>query len=87
MAIEELTLAISRRPYPERDRVVDAWISQGGEIVEIDRFWQPPDLNSRTTKIYGNSHFSKVLASKIGLQLATPSNELLTHLDFYSCVV
>ncbi|MCP4600799.1 MAG: ATP-grasp domain-containing protein [Proteobacteria bacterium] len=81
MSIQDTTLLISQRPYPERAPIVEEWASEGGDVISLDRFWNPSTRNVRSAAaVYGNGHFCQTVAEIMGLRLVTPSNKLLISL-------
>lgn len=79
-ALSGLILLIPEKPDGERDSVAEGWDRSGGSVLRLGRFWEPPDLDRRAIRIYGNETFGLVLAQKLDLQLHSPSDELLTEL-------
>jgi hypothetical protein len=71
------TLLIPRPPDGERDAVAAAWEHQGGLVLRIDRFWDPPAIDTTRLSVYGNETFCLVLQQKLGLDLVTPPDDLL----------
>ncbi len=74
-------LVIPERSDPERDLVAAAWHSGGGEVLSLDRFWDPPALDRSQIRLYGNDTFCLVLAQKFQLHLVSPPDDLLAHVD------
>ncbi len=78
MGLESLILVIPAKPDPERDAVAGAWLSAGGTVERLDRFWQPPErLDRERVKLYGNETFCLVLAEKLRLLLVSPDDRIL----------
>lgn len=71
------TLVISDKPDSERDALAAEWGKQIGPVLRLGRFWEPPVLNPRTTKVYGADSYCLVLAQKLGLQLISPDDDLI----------
>ena len=61
-----LTLVIPDKPDVERDAVAASWHAQGGTVLRLGRFWEPPALDVATIRVYGNETFALVLAQKLG---------------------
>jgi hypothetical protein len=76
-----LTLLVPERTDVERDAVASSWIMHGGEVLRLGRFWDPPALDARQVRVYGNDTFCLVLAQKLDLTLISPPDDLLLHLD------
>src|SRR5690606_39206487 len=76
-----LTLLVPERGDIERDVVADAWTRGGGRVLRLGRFWDPPALGPVQVRVYGNDTFCLVLAQKLGLELVSPPDDLLTRLD------
>lgn len=75
MATEGLTLLIPAKADPERDAVAAAWERAGGVVVRLDRFWDPPPLNTQQVRVYGNDSFCLVLQQKLDLDLVSPADD------------
>lgn len=50
-------------------------------MLRIGRFWDPPELDQSTVRVYGPDTFCLVLAQKLGLQLLSPDDRVLAALD------
>jgi ATP-grasp domain, R2K clade family 2 len=75
------TLLIPNKFDAERERVADAWIAQGGQILRIDKFWEKPNLtDGESVAIYGNDTFCLVLAQVLGVHLLMPDDALIADL-------
>ena len=74
------TLCIPAKSDSERDAVAAAWKVRGGEVVALDRFWDPPPLEREKVRLYGNDTFCLVVAQKLGLTLISPPDDLLLQL-------
>ena len=72
-----LTLCIPAKSDSERDAVAAAWQARGGEVLALDRFWDPPPLERANVRLYGNDTFCLVVAQKLGLTLVSPPDDLL----------
>jgi hypothetical protein len=72
-----LNLLIPEKADPERDAVAAAWENAGGDVFRVARFWEPPELPLASIRVYGNETFCLVLQEKLGLELATPDDELI----------
>lgn len=75
-----LILLIPARADVERDAVASVWESQGGSVLRLDRFWEPPVLHSQSVRLYGNDTFCQILAQKLHLELVSPIDDLLLTL-------
>ncbi|NUP09163.1 MAG: ATP-grasp domain-containing protein [Polyangiaceae bacterium] len=76
------TLIIPEKSDPERDAVAAAWESCGGTVLRLGRFWDPPAVDRRSIRVYGNGSFCLVLEQKLDLALISPADDLLTKLGF-----
>jgi hypothetical protein len=65
----------------ERDAVADAWVRGGGTVLRVGRFWDPPAVDPKRTRVYGNDTFCLVRAQKLGLELVSPPDDLLGRLE------
>lgn len=72
-----MTLVVPEKPDSERDAVAKAWENQGGEVLRLGRFWEPPEMDRRCVRLYGNDTFCLVLAQILDLVLVSPRDELL----------
>lgn len=78
MRLDSLILVVPAKADPERDTVVDAWLSAGGSVERLDRFWEPPEgLDRQRVKLYGNDAFCLVVAEKLQLSLLSPDEQIL----------
>lgn len=77
MGFAGLTLLVPNKQDEERDAVATAWVDGGGAVLRVDRFWDPPDVEPRTVRLYGNDTFCLVLEQKLGLALVSPPDDLL----------
>lgn len=77
-----LLLIIPEKSDPERDRVAEAWVADGGQAERLDRFWEPPQYDRNSVRLYGNDTFCLVLAQKLGLSLLSPADDLLIRLPY-----
>ncbi len=75
--MNKLTLIVPEKTDSERDQVAQIWQADGGEVLRLGRFWEPPILNSATARVYGNDTFCLVLAQKLNLNLVTPADDLI----------
>lgn len=80
MSVAGLNLVIPDKSDPERDRVADAWVAAGGTVTRLGRFWDPPPLDKRSVRLYGNDTFVLVVAQKLGLEMVSPRDDLLAVL-------
>ncbi len=74
-------LVIPEKFDPERDAVASAWESCGGSVLRLGRFWDPPPLDRRSVRVYGNDSFCLVLEQKLELALCSPADDLLSTLS------
>jgi hypothetical protein len=79
---QNLILVIPEKADPEREAVALVWQSGGGEVLKLGRFWEPPNLEVSRVRLYGNDTFCLVLAEKLGLELISPADDLLLHIEF-----
>lgn len=76
-----VTLLIPDKDDIERDAVADAWTKNGGELLRIAKFWNPPPLSSKDIRVYGNNMFCLILAEKLGLELISPEDDFLIKIS------
>lgn len=72
-----LVLMIPNKTDIERDAVAALWEQLGGEVLRLDRFWDPPALDPARVRLYGSDSFCLVLQQKLGLHLCSPPDDLL----------
>jgi ATP-grasp domain-containing protein len=72
-----LTLLLPDKPDVERDSLANVWERHGGMVLRLARFWDPPALDPGSVRVYGSNAFCLVLKEKLGLQLCSPSDELI----------
>lgn len=48
-----------------------------GQVVRLDRFWEPPELDRGRVRLYGPDTFCLVVAQKLDLELISPADDLL----------
>ena len=77
MTAAGLTLLLPDKPDVERDSLADAWERYGGKVLRLARFWDPPTVDRRSTRVYGSDAFCLVLKEKLGIELCSPSDELI----------
>lgn len=75
------TLVTPTKPDIERDAVAAIWEKAGADVLRLDRFWEPPDLDPRTVRLYGPATFCWVVADVIGVRLLGPPDDLLLSLE------
>lgn len=80
MDLTDLTLIISDKADPEREAVAKVWEQQGGNILRLGRFWDPPQLDIAQVRVYGSDTFGLVLAQIMGLRLLEPKQDLLCEI-------
>jgi ATP-grasp domain, R2K clade family 2 len=78
---QNLILVIPEKADTEREAVALAWQSNGGEVLRLGRFWEPPNLEASQVRLYGNDTFCLVSAEKLGLKLVSPPDDLLLHVE------
>ncbi len=78
---DRLLLIIPDKRDIERDAVAEAWQENGGDILRLGRFWEPPVLEVSQVRLYGPDTFCLVLAQQLNLDLVSPTDDLLIHLD------
>jgi len=64
----------------ERDAVAAAWADAGAEVVRVDRFWEPPQLDTDRVRIYGPHTFALVLEEVWPIELVSPPYDLILDL-------
>lgn len=72
-----LSLLVPDKPDVERDAVARAFEDCGGTVHRIARFWDPPQFESSTVRVYGGVVFCLVLQQKLGFALCSPDDDLL----------
>lgn len=72
-----LNLLISDKPDVERDALADAFAAAGGTVHRLGRFWEPPQLDPASVRVYGADTFCLVLQQKLGFDLCSPADDLL----------
>ena len=77
MTAAGLTLLLPEKPDVERDSLAEAWERCGGKVLRLARFWDPPMLDARSVRVYGSDAFCLVLKEKLGVELCSPSDELM----------
>lgn len=50
-----------------------------GQVVRLDRFWEPPELDRGRVRLYGPDTFCLVVAQKLDLELLSPADDLLLN--------
>lgn len=76
-----VSLLIPDKEDSERDAVADTWSHNGGEVLHIAKFWNPPPLDNKEIRVYGNNMFCLILAEKLGLELISPEDDFLVKID------
>ncbi len=72
-----LNLLISDKRDPERDALAETFARRGGTVHRIGRFWDPPEFDPATVRVYGADSFCLVLQQKLGFALCSPVDDLL----------
>lgn len=80
---QNLLLIIPEKFDSERDAVANTWETQGGEVLRIGRFWEPPTIDRSRVRLYGNDTFCLVLAQQLELELVSPSDDFLLRVDHH----
>lgn len=80
-ALQGALLVVSARSHPEMERIIESWVSAGGEILRLDQFWAPPSIDLPKVKLYGSSPFCLELSWRLNLSLVSPPDDLLLHLE------
>ena len=75
-----LTLMIPDKADDERDRVAGVWREHGGDVIRLDRFWEPPAITPAAVRLYGNDTFCLVVAEVLRLELVSPPDDLLLRI-------
>lgn len=75
-----LNLLISEKPDVERDALAEAFSVAGGTVHRLGRFWEPPQLDPASVRVYGADTFCLVLQQKLGFQLCSPADNLLLQI-------
>ncbi len=66
MSTRGLVLVIPEKADPERDAVATAWEGTGGRVLRLGRFWDPPELDLQTVRVYGNDTFASSFSRSWG---------------------
>ena len=74
------TLLIPAKSDEERNLVAELWAASVGPVVRIDRFWEPPEVDRKNARLYGNDTFCLVLAQLLDLVLVSPADDWLFSL-------
>ncbi len=74
-------LFIPDKPDSERFAVAQAWQNHGGKVLELGRFWEPPETDREKVRLYGNDTFCLILAQKLNLKLISPPDDILTSVS------
>ena len=84
MNISGLVLMVPDKTDIECDAVASVWEQNGGEVLRLGRFWDPPSIDPTRVRVYGNDSFCLVLQQKLGLHLCSPPDDLLltVHPDY-----
>src|SRR5687767_8174705 len=79
--LRDLLLLIPDKDDEERAAIADVWAAAHGEVLRLGRFWEPPQVEPRRVRVYGNDTFCLVLAQKLSLELVSPPDDLLLRLE------
>ena len=77
METSGLNFLIPDKPDIERDALAEAFSRYGGSVHRIGRFWEPPNFDPATVRVYGPDTFCLVLQQKLGFALCSPEDDLL----------
>lgn len=81
MLLSGMRLLIPDKTDPERDAVANVWQLMGGTVVPVGKFWEfPIEFEKKAAVLYGNHIFCLVLAQRLGLNLLSPADDILTTL-------
>jgi hypothetical protein len=72
-----LTLLLPDKRDVERDALAHVWERLEGSVMRLGRFWDPPALDPSSVRVYGNEAFCLVLKQTLGLELCSPSDDLI----------
>ncbi len=78
---EDEILIIPEKTDFERDAVAVVWQEQGGKVLRLGKFWQPPELDPCKVHVYGSDTFCLVLQQKLGFNLISPPDDFLNGID------
>jgi hypothetical protein len=78
----KFTLLIPDKPDKERDAVAKEWSSIFGDVFRIGKFWEPPVIESKNIKLYGNDTFCLVLEQKFNLKLISPDDKFIERIEW-----
>lgn len=67
-----LNLLIPDKKDAEREAVAAAFAQHGGTVHRLGRFWDPPEFDAPTVRVYGPDSFCLVLQQKIHFPLYSP---------------
>lgn len=77
-----ITLLIPEKTDPEFEQVFATWITNGGLIKRLGKYWIKDDeLAQQKIAIYGNQAFALVLAQIYNVELVSPDDTLIVRLD------
>jgi len=77
-----ITLLIPEKTDVEYEQVFSTWIQHGGQIRRLGKFWiKDESLSTRRLAIYGNQAFAFVVAQIYDLELLSPDDTFIAHLD------
>lgn len=76
------TLIISDKNDPELNQVAVAWLSNGGEVKRLGKYWiKDEDLSKKEIVLYGSQTFSLVLAQIYNVKLISPGDNLILNIE------
>jgi hypothetical protein len=83
MNLNGRTLIIPEKSDIERDEVAEQWVALNGNVLRLDRFWEPPNsIVSSLVSLYGNDTFCLVLEQILGLKLVSPPDDLINRIGW-----
>jgi hypothetical protein len=78
---EDILLIIPDKADAERDVLAQKWSEQYGDVMKIGKFWVKPETNGKNVALYGYDSFCLVLAQILNLQMVSPNDEVIGHID------
>ena len=81
MDTTNLNLLIPDKPDVERDAIAKSFEQSGGTFHRLARFWDPPQFDPSTVRVYGPDAFCLVLQQKLALTLCSPNDDLLLRVQ------
>jgi hypothetical protein len=81
IGVHGLTLVVSSRPVPDKDRIASSWSRAGGVVLHLEKSWEPPPLQSPGVRLYGNQVFCTELSTRLNLSLVAPPDDFIFRID------